>query len=199
MANMQLINLGSTQAPYWEYTKTLAANEHFKLNYVTDSFHLLDASAPDALKVNFGGAMIQTPFTAGLGYKLTEPVEFIELWNDSATPLTVHFAVGIGDIQDNRLTVSGTVDNRIVGVNGFSKITGKTVSTSGLHQEAFPAGALVEIIVLSGTLTLTETTGNNAIVAMRLDAGCAWETRFLNAGVLDVQNSGIYSIAISEF
>ncbi len=198
MANMQLINLGSTQAPYWEYTKTLAANEHFKLNYVTDSFHLLDVSAPDALKVNFGGAMIQTPFTAGLGYKLTEPVEFIELWNDSATPLTVHFAVGIGDIQDNRLTVSGTVNTQIIGENGLKKLTGRTITSNASLELPYNANSEVSIIVLSGSVTVQNSSGNNDLY-IRLDAGCAWNAKFLNSGVLFLEGAGVYSYTLSEY
>ena len=167
MANMQLINLGSTQAPYWEYTKTLAANEHFKLNYVTDSFHLLDVSAPDVLKVNFGGAMIQTPFTAGLGYKLTEPVEFIELWNDSASPLTVHFAVGIGDIRDNRLSVSGIVLSQKV---GFSKIVGGTETTT----QSYTAGnGEFSLMVTAGSVTVAISGGQYSVSGLVIPEGAS--------------------------
>lgn len=168
MAMQQIINLGSTQAPYWEYTKTLAANEHFKLNYVTDSFHLLDVSAPDVLRVNFGGSMIETPFTAGLGYHLNEPVEYIELWNDSANSLTVHFAVGIGDIRDNRLNVSGVV---LTQKQGFSKIVGGTSTTT----QTFTVGnGMFDIMVTAGSVAIGITGGQYNVSGLVLPEGASW-------------------------
>lgn len=182
MAQNQIINLGSTQAPYWEYTKTLAPNEHFKLNYVTDSFHLLDVSAPDALKVNFGGSMIQTPFTAGLGYKLTEPVEFIELWNDSAASLTVHFAVGIGDIRDNRLTVSGIVltQNR-----GFAHVdAGTRTATSSFVV----SNGQLSLLVTAGSVTVNCSSDHVNITALELPTGATW--------TVDIEDSATISVTV---
>lgn len=166
---VQTINLGSTQAPYWEFTKTLAANEHYKLDYVTDSFQLLEVSTPNVLKVNFGGTVIQTPFTAGMGYRLTEPVQFVELWNDSANSLTVHFVVGIGDIKDNRLTVSGTV---ITQKTGFSTITGGTESTT----QTYTAGnGEFSLLVTAGSVSVSVTGGNYNISGLVLPEGSSWK------------------------
>ena len=191
----QIINLGSTQAPYWEYTKTLAAGERFKLNYVTDSFHLLDASAPDALKVSFGGSMIDTPFTAGLGYKMTEPVEFIELFNDSAASLTVRFAVGIGDIKDNRLTVSGTV---ITQSTGYSKLIGGTKSTT----ETFTAGnGMFDIMVTAGSVTIGVTGGNYNVSGMVLPEGASWNVELSDSASITVTPaaSSTYNYTIAQY
>ena len=176
----QTINLGSTQAPYWEYTKTLAANEHFKLNYVTDSFHLLDVSAPDALRVSFGGTMIQTPFTSGLGYHLTEPVEFVELFNDSSSSLTVHFAVGIGDIYDNRLTVSGTV---LTQQNGWRVATGGTSTTT---QTLTAGNGLFDIMVTAGSVTVDITGTNYSISGLVLPDGTSWSINLQDSATVVV-------------
>lgn len=102
------INTGSVWAPYQEFTRTIPAGSYDRINYVTDNFVLLEVSANNALEVNFGGAVNQTNFTAGIQYKLTEAVPYIQLHNASNSPLIVHFAVGVGDVRDNRLTLANT-------------------------------------------------------------------------------------------
>ena len=191
----QLINLGSTQAPYWEYEKTLAPNEHFKLNYVTDSFQLLAASADDALRVSFGGTMIQTSFTAGMGYKLTEPVEFVELWNDSAVSLTVRFVVGIGDIKDNRLTVSGNVLTQQV---GWRMATGGTSTTT---QNLTAGNGMFDIMVTAGSVTVDITGTNYTISGLVLPEGASWNINLLDSATVTFTPaaSSSYNYIITQY
>ena len=172
---VELINLGSTQAPYWEFTKTLQPNEHYKHNYVTDSFQLLDVSDANALRVSFGGSIIETYFTAGMGYRMTQPVEFVELWNDSANAITVHFVVGIGEIKDNRLTVSGTV---ITQSNGWRVATG---GTSTATQSLTVGNGLFDIMVTAGSVTVNITGTNYNISGLVLPEGASWNINLLDS------------------
>lgn len=176
----QLINLGSTQAPYFELTKTLQPNENFKFDYVTDSFQLLDVSAPDALRVSFGGSMVQTYFTAGMGYKMTEPVQFVELWNDSAAAITAHFVVGIGNIQDNRLTVSGTV---LTQANGWRVATG---GTSTATQTLTAGNGLFDIMVTAGSVTVNINGTNYNISGLVLPEGASWNINLADSASVTV-------------
>lgn len=171
----ELINLGSTQAPYWEFTKLLQPNEHYKHNYVTDSFQLLDVSAPNALRVSMGGTMIQSPFTAGMGYRMSEPVEFVELWNDSASAITAHFVVGIGEIKDNRLTVSGTVTTQNI---GWRVATG---GTSTAAQTLTAGNGLFDIMVTAGSVTVDITGANYTISGLVLPEGASWNINLLDS------------------
>lgn len=193
----QNINLGSSQAPYWEFTKTLAANEIWKLDYVTDSFHLLSTTVDNAVRVSFGGSMIETPFSAGMGYKLTEPVEFIQLQNVTGSPVTVHFAVGIGNIRDDRLTVAGTVF--VQTGNGESVDTKpapfKTfTATSGTGGTTLPyaAGNQIDVVCTSGSITLDNAAGITALV---LNDGQTFSVCLANAGTLTVTGSGSWNIS----
>lgn len=188
----ELINLGSTQAPYWEFTKVLQPNEHYKHNYVTDSFQLLDVSAPNALRVSMGGTMIQSPFTAGMGYRMSEPVEFVELWNDSASVITAHFVVGIGEIKDNRLTVSGTVLTRPAG--GFTTYT--ATSTSGNSTTSYANNSQIDVICTSGTITLDNAAG---VSGLTLSAGMGWSAFLANAGTLTISGTGSYNISVGNY
>lgn len=107
--NNLTINTGTINAPYQEFTYTIDAGSVLKVNYVTENFALLETSIPAALHVNFGGSANETPFMEGMRYKLPEIVPNVTLINRNDTPLTVHFAVGCGEIDDNRLTVVGSL------------------------------------------------------------------------------------------
>ena len=188
----QIINLGSTQAPYWERTVTIPAGEIFTLDYVTDSFHLLDVSTPDSVRVSFGGSMIETPFTSGMGYKLTEPVQFIQLQNITNSAVTAHFAVGIGNISDSRLTVSGTVFT--LPASGFNTYT--ATSDTGASTTSYPANAQIDVICTSGSITLDNAAGVSGLV---LTAGMAWSVFLANAGTLTISGTGSYNISVGSY
>ena len=194
---VQTINLGSSQAPYWEFTKTLAAHEVWKLDYVTDSFHLLKVSAQNALKVSFGGSMIETPFSAGMGYRLTEPVQFIQLHNESASAITVHFVVGIGNIRDDRLTVTGNVNTVINGNSGFSTVTAG--SATGAHNYTVPANSEVSLMVTQDSITVNYSAGNIAITNMVLPEGSTWQTTLATSGTLAITGTGSYNYQIGSY
>lgn len=132
-ANNAQINTGSVWAPYQEFTYTIAAGQYQRVNYVTDNFVLLETTANNALEVNFGGAMNQTNFTTGIQYRLTEPVPYIQLHNKSSSPVMVHFALGVGEVKDNRLSIVGSV------------ITSETYTTLNVSRETFGASGVITI------------------------------------------------------
>lgn len=154
-----LINLGSVQAPYQEFTYTIPAGQSHKIDYVYDSFNLLEASTAGVLKCNFGGAVNETYFSAGMGYKLTQPVQFITLFNTSNAPLTVHLSLAIGDIYDNRLTVSGTVFTQPAQYSGLS--CQELTITSGTATA--PAGAKVTLQNTGANVMYIGGTGTNGL------------------------------------
>lgn len=104
---VQNINLGSVQSPYLEQILILPANSIQKFDYVHNCFNLLDSSG--VLNLTFGGAAVETEFTAGMYYQLDSTVPYVTFYNRTNAPLTIHFALGVGSIKDNRLNISGTV------------------------------------------------------------------------------------------
>lgn len=166
--NSALINLGSVQAPYQEYTYTIPAGQSQKVDYVYDSFNLLSASVASALKCNFGGAVNETLFSAGMGYKLTAPVQFLTLFNTSNSALTVTFALAIGDIYDNRLTVSGNVMTQPAEFSSFT--TQQLTITAGTATA--PAGAKV---ILQNTGANVVYIGGTGTDGLQLQAGGTFE------------------------
>ena len=153
-----VINTGSVWAPYQEFTRTIPAGSYDRINYVTDNFVLLEVSANNALEVNFGGAVNQTNFTAGIQYKLTEPVPYIQLHNASQSPLVVHFAVGVGDVRDNRLTLANT---QLTISETYTKFVVEriTFGSSGAYTITQPAEKIVMQNVGSNTVFVGASNG----------------------------------------
>lgn len=128
-ANNANINTGSVWAPYQEFTYTIAAGQYQRVNYVTDNFVLLETTANNSLEVNFGGSMNQTNFTTGVQYRLTEAVPYVQLYNKGTNAVTVHFALGTGEVKDNRLSLVGSV------------ITSETYNQFAIERKTIAAGA----------------------------------------------------------
>ena len=141
-ANNAQINTGSVWAPYQEFFYTIPAGQYQRVNYVTDNFVLLETTANNALEVNFGGAMNQTNFTAGVQYKLESVVPYIQLYNKSASPVTVHFALGVGDVRDNRLSLVGSIT------------TSETYTTLNVSRETFSSSGVITISAAARKIVL---------------------------------------------
>ena len=152
------INTGSVWAPYQEFTRTIPAGSYDRINYVTDNFVLLEVSANNALEVNFGGAVNQTNFTAGIQYKLTEAVPYIQLHNASQSPLVVRFAVGVGDVRDNRLTLA---NSKITMSETYTSLNVEriTFDSSGQYTISTPAEKIVMQNVGSNTVYVGASNG----------------------------------------
>lgn len=192
------INLGSTQAPYWEQVIELKPNEIKKIQYVTDNFQLLEASTPNALKVSFGGSMIQTPFSAGMGYRLTEPVQFIELWNNSDVYLKVDFVIGIGEIKDNRLTISGQIQT-VTQNKMFAKISAGTINVSNTYNYTLSAGNSVSLCVTSGELTFNANSNGINFNNLILSGGQSLDFTTANDLMLTITGSGSFNYFVGEY
>lgn len=141
-ANNAQINTGSVWAPYQEFFYTIPAGQYQRVNYVTDNFVLLETTANNALEVNFGGAMNQTNFTAGVQYKLESVVPYVQLYNKSASPVTVHFALGVGDVRDNRLSLVGPIT------------TSETYTTLNVSRETFSSSGVITISAAARKIVL---------------------------------------------
>ena len=193
---MQVINLGSVQAPYFEQVLTIQPNQSVIINYAFESFQLLDASLQDTLEVTFGGAGVQSKFSAGMGYELTEPVQYVQLFNTSKTEqITIRFALAIGNITDNRLNISGTVNTSTV-LKQASTVTWATVNASSSTTYSIPDNSNISILVTSGTVTMN--LSGNSGNGITLSSGQSVEFSTVNAQTLTL-SGGIVNIQVQEF
>lgn len=190
---MENINLGSVQAPYREQILTLAPGETQIIWYVYDSFNLLQASISDALEVTFGGAAAQTKFSAGMGYKLSEPVSYIQLFNTSESPLTIDFSLAVGGITDNRLTVSGIV-NTATKLNAYSSVKAGTLTAP--QSLEYDNNSVVALVCTSGTITVNITAAGVSVSNLELSAGQAWEMPIVSGGTAEITGTGKFNYSI---
>lgn len=108
------INTGTIANPYRQFAYTIPAGSIIKIRYDADVFSVLYTSSQN-LAVNFSGSGGQTNFWQGIKYKCPYVFTYAELVNlDPVNPLDVVVAMGIGDVQDNRFSVSGAV-----GINNY--------------------------------------------------------------------------------
>lgn len=187
---MEKINIGAVEAPYQEWNVTLPAGGVQRIDYVTDNFFLYEATANNALKVNFGGAANQTFYTKGIGYRLPVAVPYVVLINNSAITLTIKFAMGIGDIFDNRLVVSGTVYTQ---PSPFNTFTATTVAISSGKAD-IPVAAHTIIQNTSSNIMYIGGTGTDGL---QLQAGGTFE--FSCEAVVTVWGTNGDTIAIGSF
>lgn len=191
-----LINVGSVSAPYWQRTMTLKPGQTHIERYVYDSFNLLYASIPDALQVTFGGAAVQSGFSTGMGYKLTTPVEYIQFFNTSDSPLEITFALAVGGITDNRLTVSGVINSSTM-QQGFKTVAAGTMTAP--QNLTLANNVLAAIVCTSGTITLNMTASGVNIANLELTAGQSWELPIVSGGTMAVTGAGKFNFTFAEY
>lgn len=104
------INTGTIANPYRQFRKTIPAGGIEKIRYDADFFAVLYTSSQD-LAVNFSGSGGETEFWQGIKFKCPYTFTYAELINLNPTqPLEVVVGMGIGDVEDNRFSVSGGVN-----------------------------------------------------------------------------------------
>ena len=142
--------------------------------------------------------MIQTPFSAGMGYRLTEPVQFIELWNNSDVYLKVDFVIGIGEIKDNRLTISGQIQT-VTQNKMFAKISAGTINVSNTYNYTLSAGNSVSLCVTSGELTFNANSNGINFNNLILSGGQSLDFTTANDLMLTITGSGSFNYFVGEY
>lgn len=103
------INTGTIKNPYRQFTETIPAGQTKNIYYDANNFAILYTSSQN-LSIDFGGSGGATPIWQGMKYKSEVILPYVQLFNrDTLNSLTVTICMGIGDIEDNRLSVSGSV------------------------------------------------------------------------------------------
>ena len=171
------INTGSVWSPYQEFEVTIPAGGYQRINYVFDCFELLEENIPNAVQVNFGGAVNQTNFKLGMGWKLNEAVPYVQLHNSSTSTLIVKIALATGDIRDNRLVFEAQQINTQQTYSNLS-VERITFDSSGEYTVSNPAKKVV-----------LQNTGSATVYV-----GSATGFEISPSGSMDIELSGGFSI-----
>lgn len=108
---MVQINNSTQPVSYKELEITLKAGEQYPFQQPFNAFRLLDSTATDNSKVffRFGGLSHETNLSPGIGVSFPEVFPHVAIRNETNAPITLRCAFIVGDISDDRLTVSGNV------------------------------------------------------------------------------------------
>jgi len=106
------VNQQGTQNPYKEFPITIAANGGIETLYYDYNFiRFLSATSVTGLTARFGQAGTETTVVgAGIGMKFDETLRNVYFKNTSGSAITILVAACIGDIRDDRLTVTGNLN-----------------------------------------------------------------------------------------
>ncbi len=193
---VQSINLGSVQAPYIEQTLTIQPGQTEIVRYVFDSFNLLFASIPDALEITFGGAAVQSRFSSGMGYKLTEPVSYIQFFNTADTPIKIVYSLAIGGVTDNRLTVSGVINTQTE-LQAYASV--KAGSLTAPQSLQYDNNSVVSLACTSGSITVNISAAGVEVDNLTIPAGQVWEAPIVTGGTIEITGSGQFNYTIAGY
>lgn len=161
--SLKPINGGTQQALYSEHEIIVAGNSLFEVANPYNFFRCLEAN--HNFQVAWSSAIGKTDFSAGLRAKFEDVLPSAIIFNPEPTPLVVRIGLGIGDIDDSRLTVSGTVQTQPAQYSNFSAQTitiasGQAIVPAAQKNVIQNTGANIMYIGGSGTDGLQLLSGN---------------------------------------
>ena len=110
---MVAINNSTNIVSYKESYLTIAANETRVFENPFNFFRLLSSTGNDnSLMYRFGGSSIETLLTVGVGIRFPETLAKVSIRNTTNAPVTIRVAEILGDIYDDRLTITGDVETK---------------------------------------------------------------------------------------
>lgn len=108
---MALINNSTDLISYKEAVITVQAGDSFTYQNPFNFVRILSSTGSDtSLLFRFGTSSIETFLTVGLGLRFNELLPSITIRNITGSSVTLKIAEIRGDILDDRLTITGTVD-----------------------------------------------------------------------------------------
>lgn len=130
---------GDITNAYEQFEFTLAAGATKEIFFVFNYFRLLEYSgAQDTLNISFGGSPLSSSFIgAGVGLKLPNALGRVVIKNTDSVANTVNIALAVGEVSDDRLTVSGVVQVDVTNTDlAVAEISPPTVVTKAYSLNA---------------------------------------------------------------
>ena len=155
------INTGTIKNPYRQFTETIPAGQTKNIYYDANNFAILYTSSQN-LSIDFGGSGGATPIWQGMKYKSEVILPYVQLFNrDTLNSLTVTICMGIGDIEDNRMSVAGAIEVQNY-ANGSLNVNTKVFKLLDVTEYTIGAGETSVTLDPDGaTFTRIQNTGTN--------------------------------------
>lgn len=111
---MVQINNSTEIVSYKQVVLTIPANETVNYQNPYNFVRILSSTGTDdALLFKFGSSSIETPLTVGLGLRWPEILASVTIRNVTNAPITLRISETLGDVLDDRLTITGDVETKI--------------------------------------------------------------------------------------
>lgn len=106
------INNSTTPISYRQNKITVPANKSYTLYQSYNTIRILESNAVNSsdLLFRFGALSTETEFNLGLCITYPEQLPSVTITNTTNSDINIVIATAVGTIQDDRLTVSGTVN-----------------------------------------------------------------------------------------
>lgn len=109
---MVALNNSTNLVSYKEAFLTIGVGESRVYENPYNFLRLLDSTGTDNdLMFRFGASSIETFLTVGVGIRFPDTLPNVTIRNLSNAPVTIRIAEIMGDIYDDRLTITGTVSS----------------------------------------------------------------------------------------
>lgn len=110
---MVALNNSTNLVSYKEAFLTIGVGESRVYENPYNFLRLLDSTGTDnALMFRFGASSIETLLTVGVGVRFPDTLPNVTIRNLSNAPVTIRIAEIMGDIYDDRLTITGDVETK---------------------------------------------------------------------------------------
>ena len=110
---MVALNNSTNLVSYKEAFLTIGVGESRVYENPYNFLRLLDSTGTDnALMFRFGASSIETFLTLGVGVRFPDTLPNVTIRNLSNAPVTIRIAEIMGDIYDDRLTITGDVETK---------------------------------------------------------------------------------------
>lgn len=188
---MAIINNSTDLISYKEVEITIPAGESVNYQNPYNFVRILNSTGTDTdLLFRFGSSSIETYMTVGLGLRFNDLLPSLTIRNISASSVTIKISEIRGDILDDRLTVTGTVNvqqspytNNTVSLETFDANGEISVDSSGSKKVLIQNNSSSSLFVFSnntfeiqpngtfemdysGTFKIYGTVGENASVGL---------------------------------
>lgn len=146
IANPDIANVGKIRNPYKEFAFSIADDAIETIDYTFDFWRMLTLSTSTGVSLRFGKTGTPTSIVdAGVGGRIPDPIDNIQIINESGATLTGTIGLAIGDIFDDRLNVSGAVNVAIPTV--YTSTADLTIPAATLTTVQAALAARHEIII----------------------------------------------------
>lgn len=204
---LDVIEIGSLQAPYKEFTITIPANGNKKLNYLHSTIEVIEASSQN-FTVSLGGAE-ETTLQVGICYRYQRArsgnqgaLPYVNFINRTNAAITLKVAFGAGEIWDHRqignVTISGAEDAPAFMLPTRPtdlKVTSLSVPAGGSSTFTPDANAIEWIAQNQGSDPVT-LFGSSGVI---LPAGADFTANLTKAFSINNASASAVTVVVTEF